>query len=82
MVTKTYVQITFGHKVVKAYIVGSKKDRLIPTQDQFDICTLLYCNLIWRTVARRVDEIIPSDHPRREAEASRVIRLYDLIHET
>ena len=22
-------------------------------------------NLIWRTVSRRVDEVIPSDHPRR-----------------
>ena len=24
-------------------------------------------NLIWRTVSRPVDEVIPSDHPRREA---------------
>ena len=24
-------------------------------------------NLIWRTVSRLVDEVIPSDHPRREA---------------
>ena len=23
-------------------------------------------NLIWRTVSRRVDEVIPSDHPRRQ----------------
>ena len=37
-------------------------------------------NLIWRTASRRVDEVIPSDHPRREA--SRVFQLYDLIHET
>ena len=37
-------------------------------------------NLIWRTVSRRVDEVIPSDHPRREA--SRVIQWYGLIHET
>ena len=37
-------------------------------------------NLIWRTVSRRVDEVIPSDHPRRQG--SRVIRWYDLIHET
>ena len=37
-------------------------------------------NLIWRTVSRRVDEVIPSDHPRREV--SRVIQGYDLIHET
>ena len=29
-------------------------------------------NLIWRTVARRVDEVIPSDHLRRVA--SRVIQ--------
>ena len=29
-------------------------------------------NLIWRTVSRRVDEVIPSDHPRRVA--SRVIQ--------
>ena len=28
----------------------------------------------------RVDEVIPLDHPRREA--SRVIQWYDLIHET
>ena len=37
-------------------------------------------NLIWRTVSRRVDEVIPSDHPRRVA--SRVIQWYGLIHET
>ena len=37
-------------------------------------------NLIWRIVSRRVDEIIPSDHPRRVA--SRVIQWYGLIHET
>ena len=37
-------------------------------------------NLIWRTVIRRVGEVIPSDHPRHEA--SRVIQWYDLIHET
>ena len=35
-------------------------------------------NLIWRTVSRRVDEVIPSDHPRRVA--SRVIQWYGLIH--
>ena len=37
-------------------------------------------NLIWRTVSRRVDEVKPSDHPRRVA--SRVIQWYGLIHET
>ena len=37
-------------------------------------------NLIWRTVSRRVDEVIPSDHPRRVA--SRVIQWYGPIHET
>ena len=37
-------------------------------------------NLIWRTVSCRVDEVIPSNHPRREA--SRVIQWYGLIHET
>ena len=37
-------------------------------------------NLIWRTVSRRVDEVIPSDHPRRVA--SRVIQWYGIIHET
>ena len=37
-------------------------------------------NLIWRTVSRRVDGVIPSDHPRRAA--SRVIQWYGLIHET
>ena len=37
-------------------------------------------NLIWRTVSRRVDEVIPSDHSRRVA--SRVIQWYGLIHET
>ena len=37
-------------------------------------------NLIWRNVSRRVDEVIPSDRTRREA--SRVIRWYDVIHET
>ena len=37
-------------------------------------------NLIWRTVSRQVDEVIPSDHPRRVA--SRVIQWYGLIHET
>ena len=37
-------------------------------------------NLTWRTVSRRVDEVIPSDHPRRVA--SRVIQWYSLIHET
>ena len=36
-------------------------------------------NLIWRTVSRRVDEVIPSDHPR--SVASRVIQWYGLIHE-
>ena len=37
-------------------------------------------NLIWRTVSRRVDEVIPSDHPGRIA--SRVFQWYGLIHET
>ena len=37
-------------------------------------------NLIWHTVSRRVDEVIPSDHLRRVA--SRVIEWYGLIHET
>ena len=37
-------------------------------------------NLIWRSVSCRVDEVIPSDHPRREA--SRVIQWYGLIHQT
>ena len=37
-------------------------------------------NLIWRTVSRRVDEVIPSDHQRREA--SSVIQRYDLIRDT
>ena len=36
--------------------------------------------LIWCTASSRVDEVIPSDHPRREA--LRVIQWYDLIHET
>ena len=36
-------------------------------------------NLIWRTVSRRVDEVIPSYHPRRVVP--RVIQLYGLIHE-
>ena len=36
--------------------------------------------LIWRTVSCRVNEVIPSDHPRRYA--SRVIQWYGLIHET
>ena len=27
-------------------------------------------NLIWRIVSRRVDEVKPSDHPRREARSS------------
>ena len=39
-----------------------------------------YSNLIWRTVSRRVDEVITSDHPR--CVASRVIQWYVLIHET
>ena len=37
-------------------------------------------NLIWRTVSRRVDEVISSNHPRRIA--SRVIQWYGVIHET
>ena len=37
-------------------------------------------NLIWRTVSRRVDEVIPSDHPRHVA--SRVVQWYGLVHET
>ena len=37
-------------------------------------------NLIWRTVSLHVDEVIPSDRPRRVA--SRVIQWYGLIHET
>ena len=36
-------------------------------------------NLIWRTVSCLLDEVIPSDHPRREAP--RVIQWYDLIQE-
>ena len=36
-------------------------------------------NLIWRTVSRRVDEVIPSGHPRRVA--SRVIKRYGLIYD-
>ena len=34
-------------------------------------------NLIWRTVLRPVDEVIPLDHDQRE-----VVQWYDLIHET
>ena len=34
-------------------------------------------NLIWCTVSCQMDEVIPSDHPRRKAS-----RWYDLIHET
>ena len=37
-------------------------------------------NLIWRTLSRRVDEVIPSDHPRRVA--SSVIQWHELMHET
>ena len=37
-------------------------------------------NLIWRTVSFCVDEVIPSDHLRREV--SRVIQWFDLIQET
>ena len=37
-------------------------------------------NLIWCTVSRQVDEVIPSDHLRHEA--SRVIQWYGLIQET
>ena len=37
-------------------------------------------NVIWHTVSRQVDEVIPLDHSRREAP--RVIQWYDLIHET
>ena len=37
-------------------------------------------NLIWRTVSRRVDEVIPSEHPR--CEASMVFQWYVLIHKT
>ena len=45
------------------------------------INTLCYNrNLIWRTVSRRVDEAISSDHQRRKA--SRVIQWYGLIQET
>ena len=51
------------------------------------LSTLIICNthyhnsnLIWRTVSRRVDEVIPSDHPRRVA--SSVIQWYGIIHET
>ena len=50
--------------------------------DQYmQVNTHYYCsNLIWRTVSRRVDELLSSDHTRREA--SSVIRRYQLIHET
>ena len=37
-------------------------------------------NLNWLNVSPRVDEVIPLDHPRREA--SRVIQWNGLIHET
>ena len=37
-------------------------------------------NLIWCTVSHWVDEVIPSDHPRRVA--SRVIQGHGLIHKT
>ena len=41
-------------------------------------------NLIWRTVSRRVDEVIPSDRLRRVAsrDASRAIQWYGLIQLT
>ena len=39
-----------------------------------------YSNLIWRTVSRQVNEVIPLDHPKRVA--FRVIQSYGLIHET
>ena len=52
-------------------------------RDELNICIYAHyhnSNLIWRTVSRRVDEAIPSDHPRRVA--SRVIQWYGLIHKT
>ena len=56
----------------KAHILLRNDDLLVHTHYHNS-------NLIWRTVSRRVDEVIPSDHPRRVA--SRVIQWYDLIHE-
>ena len=41
---------------------------------------IIYSNVIWHTVSRLVDEIIPSDHPL--LFASQVIRWYDLIIST
>ena len=36
-------------------------------------------NLIWRTVSRRVDEVISSDHPRREYDNMFIICLFSDI---
>ena len=54
------------------YNEGKEEDK-----DQESIHTHYYnSNLLWRTVSRRVDEVIPSDHTRRKA--SRVIQWYGL----
>ena len=59
--------------------VSRRVDEVIPS-DHPRYTHYYNSNLIQRTVSRRVDEVISLDHPRREA--SRVIQLYDLIHET
>ena len=40
---------------------------------QVEVINTHYCdgNLIWRTVSHRVDEVIPSDHPRHKAASTR-----------
>ena len=45
----------------------------------YEITHYYNSNLVWRTVSHGVDEVIPTDHPRREV--SKVILWYDLIHD-
>ena len=62
----------------EASIATSFKTYNIIITDKY---TYYNSNLIWRTVSCRVDELIPSDHPRREASSGEPMARRDTVRQ-
>ena len=63
-----------------AYVYHVNNFKMPKTMKGFVHTHYYNSDLIWRTVSHRVDEVIPSDHPK--CEALRMIQWYGLIHKT
>ena len=65
--------MVLGKRWLFSIRIFSRGRNLASREWQKILCCLLInthyhnSNLIWRTVSRRVNEVIPSDHPRRVA---------------